>query len=291
MAGPAVLVHGGAGDVPEAARPAHRAGCRRAAEEAGRLLAEGAPAVEAVVRAVEVLEDDSLYNAGTGCALDALGRARLDAAVMDGSRGRAGGVCDLPPFRNPVRIARALLEERPVLLAGEEAARFAERLGFRRLRDEDLIVPRSRAAWKHVVRHGGASNWAGGTVGAVALDAEGRLAAATSTGGMMGKAPGRVGDSPIPGAGTWADEGLAVSATGDGEGILQAALAAFLAAGTCRGADPGPLLEALLDDLRLRHQALAGAIALDRHGRFWARRTTAGMSHAWWTPEGAGDGV
>jgi beta-aspartyl-peptidase (threonine type) len=226
---PVVLVHGGAGDVAQEARAAHAEGCRRAAVEGlAALLATGS-SLEAVVRAVEVLEDDPRFNAGTGACLTEEGTLELDASVMEGSSLRGGAVCTLPPFRNPVRIARAVLEDgRHLLYAGEGAARFAREKGFAPADPASMITePARRRLEAFLAGHVG-SGWAGGTVGAVACDERGRVAAATSTGGRVGKRVGRVGDTPILGAGTWADdESGAASATGHGEEIIRFGLTRY----------------------------------------------------------------
>ena len=140
-----VLVHGGAGDVPEKAAPAHIAGCQRAAAEGARILAAGGSALDAVQRAVEMLESDPLFNAGTGACLDADGHLALDASIMDGAGLRAGGVCALPAFEHPIAIARRVMDDTPhVLLAGEGAARFAIAQGFARADERAMITEASR---------------------------------------------------------------------------------------------------------------------------------------------------
>jgi len=239
---------------------------------------------------VEILEDEDVFNAGTGCALDREGRVSLDAAVLCGATRRAGAVAVLPAFRHPVRIAESLLSQPVVLLAGEPAARWAEEQGFERLADEALIVPRSRKALEDALAAGSFRNWAGGTVGAVARDSRGHLAAATSTGGTLGKWPGRVGDSPVPGAGTYADPFCALSATGDGEAFLRQAFAARVAEALARGEEAGAALDRLLAALVTEYEGRGGAILVPRTGPPVARRNTATMAHAWWSPADAGSG-
>ncbi|TAH36954.1 MAG: hypothetical protein EYC70_08195 [Planctomycetota bacterium] len=289
MTEPLILVHGGAGDVPAALRPRHREGCLLAARRGGAVLAAGGSAVEAACAAVEALEDDEVYNAGTGCALDRDGRAALDAAVMDGATRKIGAVAALPAFKNPVRIAQRLLAAPEVLLVAEDAARWAESQGFRRLPNESMVVEGSRRALERALASGGACNWAGGTVGAVARDRQARLAAATSTGGTMGKTPGRVGDAPLCGAGTYADARCAVSATGEGEAFIRGVFAARLADALAAGQDPQTALDAGLKRLERDFGGLGGAILIQRDGGPHAGRTTPGMAHAWWSP--AGDGA
>jgi beta-aspartyl-peptidase (threonine type) len=221
----AVLVHGGAGAVPEARREAHVQGCLQAARLAGELLRGGASALDAAEAAVRALEDDPLFNAGTGAALNAEGKVEHDASIMEGAELRAGAVCALQGFAAPISVARAALEDGLHLLyAGPGARAFALRRGFSPVPDEQLITEAARAALEKARADPAAMGWAGGTVGAVVIDRRGDLAAATSTGGLVNKSPGRVGDSPLIGAGTYADnEAGAVSTTGHGEGMIGSA--------------------------------------------------------------------
>src|SRR5438270_7228200 len=223
MRPPAVLaIHAGAGPAPSepddgGARCARQSAGLAAALRAGlTVLSAGGPALDAVVAAVAVLEDDEDWNAGRGSALTAAGTVELDAAVADGRARRLGAVACVTGVRHPVEAARAVLDDgRHVLLAGPGAEAFARAAGLRFESPGWFVTPRRR---QDLARYG--------TVGAVARDAEGHLAAATSTGGRTAQLPGRIGDSPIPGAGTWADDATcAVSATGIGEAFLRAAFA------------------------------------------------------------------
>lgn len=279
MDSPLVLVHGGAGSVPSDSLPRHRTGCRLAAEAGAAVIGDGA--VEAACAAVRIMEDDEVYNAGTGCALNLIGAVSLDAAVMCGATIDAGGVCALGPFKHPVSIAQALLHESPVLIAGAAADDWALAHGFEQVPEDDLITPKSAAAWQRVVKEGGASNWAGGTVGAVARDAQGRLCAAASTGGTIGKLPGRVGDTPLVGAGTYADDVCAISATGEGEAFVRAVFAARLSDAIRAGGEPQEELEKALARIERDFGGLGGAIMLTRDGGPFMAWTTDGMSHAW----------
>ena len=277
---PVVLVHGGAGDVPEASRAAHAEGCRIAAAAGLARLLETGSSLEAAMRAVEVLEDDPRYNAGTGACLDEHGELALDASIMEGTSLRAGAVCAMPPFTSPIRIARAVLEDgRHVLYAGEGAARFAEARGFRRADPAAMITDAARERLANVLAGRAERGWAGGTVGAVACDAEGRVAAATSTGGMVGKRAGRVGDSPILGAGTYADdESGAASATGEGEAVLRLVLTRHVCALLRAGASPEEAARAGIDRLGARLGASGGLIVVDAKGRVGHARNTQTMS-------------
>lgn len=222
-----ILVHGGAGDVVRTSVGAHVRGCERAAAEGAKVLAAGGSALDAVQRAVEVLESDPLFNAGTGACLDSDGHLALDASIMDGHELRAGAVCALRAFEHPIAIARRVMEATPhVLLAAEGAARFAIAQGFVAADEATMITDAARVKWDAARAKGTSEGWAGGTVGAVARDEGGHLAAATSTGGMVNKLAGRVGDSPLIGAGTYADdEAGACSTTGHGEAMIRVCLA------------------------------------------------------------------
>lgn len=291
--GAALLVHGGAGDVPEARRSVHEAGCRRAVERGAEVLRGGGSALDAVEAAVIALEDDPCFNAGTGACLTADGTLELDAAIMEGERLRAGAVCALPPFANPIRIARAVLADgHHVLYAAEGARAFAERAGFAPADPSSMITERSREKLAAALAAGEAKSWAGGTVGAVARDARGHVAAATSTGGMAGKRAGRVGDSPILGAGTYADDAAgAVSATGHGEGILRVTLASQCIAALAAGADPE---RAARDGIAMLHGRVGhtgGIIVVDRAGRLGLARSTSTMSWAAFSARGIESGT
>ncbi|AKF05683.1 Isoaspartyl aminopeptidase [Sandaracinus amylolyticus] len=275
-----VVVHGGAGDVPEASRAAHAEGCRVAAAEGLRVLLETGSALEAAVRAVEVLEDDSKYNAGTGACLTEAGTIELDASVMEGTTMRGGAVCALPPFRNPIRIARAVLEEgRHVLYASEGASRFAIAHGFAPADPETMITAKARQRLDAVLAGRAERGWAGGTVGAVACDREGRVAAATSTGGMVGKRVGRVGDSPILGAGTFADdESGAASATGQGEAIHRFGLTRYACDLLRAGLTAQQAADVSIERFGARVSGSGGLIVVDGRGEIGIARNTATMS-------------
>jgi len=232
---PVLAIHGGAGAASRRELTRRREREYRAALDAAlragyAVLESGGGSLDAVVAAVVVLEDCPLFNAGRGSVFNAAGQHELDAAVMDGATRKAGAVACARRIANPVLAARAVLERTPhVLLAGPAAERFAQETGLRRVRpgyfstrERARALARARAAASAADRHG--------TVGAVALDRFGRLAAATSTGGYTNKMAGRIGDSPIIGAGTYADDGCAVSATGHGEHFMRALLAHDVAA-------------------------------------------------------------
>lgn len=263
-----VIVHGGAGGRAGEDLAAHRAGCAHAAARGWRVLQDGGSALDAVEAAVRCLEDDPLFNAGTGAVLNVLGQVELDASLMDGRTLRAGAVAAVRRIKNPVGLARKVLEAGVhVLLAGEGANRFAAQVGIVECGELSLIVERQRERWQ--TRHG--------TVGAVALDAGGRLAAATSTGGLFDKLLGRVGDSAVIGAGTYADAHAAVSCTGAGEAIIRAVLAKAVVDQAQASGDLGAAVQRALRVLQRQTGAEAGLIAVDRCGHIAFARNTAHM--------------
>jgi beta-aspartyl-peptidase (threonine type) len=219
---PTIVVHGGcgtpAGNTVED-EPSYHEALRNALEAAVRSLNNGGAALDAAQAAVESLEDAPQFNAGRGSVLTADGFVEMDAALMSG--GRAGAVAGVETVRHPVALARAVMEHTPhVMLIATGAERLASEQGLERMAPDWFVTERQRQRW-----------WkAHGTVGAVVLDDGGRLAAATSTGGVFGQRTGRVGDTPLIGAGTYANERVAVSATGDGEGIVRAVAAHSVAA-------------------------------------------------------------
>jgi len=279
---PVVLVHGGAGEVPEASRDAHREGCARAAEKGLVVLLAGGSALDAVQAAVRILEDDPLYNAGTGACLTRDGTLELDASIMEGTTLRAGAVTCLPAFVAPIDIARAVLEEgRHVLYAGEGAAHFARSAGFTAADPNAMITDAARARLAKVQSGVGDGSWAGGTVGAVACSAKGELAAATSTGGMVDKRPGRVGDSPILGAGTYADDLRgAASATGHGEAAMRLGITRLVCELILGGMTAQAAAERAIADLKYRVQGSGGLIVLSPLGDIGIAWNTATMTHA-----------
>lgn len=262
-----ILVHGGAGRA-SGDTDAVRAGCTAAADAGYAILQNGGSALDAVTCAVTALEDDPLFNAGTGATLNSEGHIELDAAIMDGATRRAGAVAALTHIRNPIQVARKVLDDgRHVLLVADGARAFARSVGIAECDERVLIVDRQRQRWQQ----------SHGTVGAVARDRAGRLAAATSTGGIAGKLPGRVGDSPLIGAGTYADRHAAVSCTGTGEAIIRATLAAQAAHYARTGLDAQAALVKALQDLDREVGGDAGLIMIDAHGQLAYARNTEAM--------------
>jgi beta-aspartyl-peptidase (threonine type) len=273
---PSIVVHGGAGDDPPDGRAARRAGVERAADAGATVLARGGSALDAVVEAVVLLEDDPHFNAGHGSALTAEGTVEMDASVMEGERLQAGAVAAVRGVANPVRAALAVLREgREVLLVGEPVVALAGRHGLRIVDDAALVTPAALERWRR--RHAAAGN----TVGAVAVDARGHVAAATSTGGVAGKRRGRVGDSAVIGAGTYADDRRgAVSATGPGEAIIRVSLAHATLAHMDAGLSPRDAAIRALADLAERTGATAGLVAIGPGGAPGVAFTTPGMPTA-----------
>ena len=222
MKKPAIIVHGGCGKVEPSSMPERLKAVEEAAQAGWKTMLNGGSAVDAVEAAVLMLEDNPLFNAGVGSALNSEGRIETDAAIMDGSSLSIGAVAAVTGIRNPIHLARRLMEVGPpVLLVAKGAEQFAHSQGIPKCELERLVTQHRRQEWED----------AHGTVGASACDTFGKLAAATSTGGYFNKLPGRVGDSPIVGCGTYADGRIAISCTGNGEQLMRmtlARVAAFL---------------------------------------------------------------
>lgn len=286
----AILVHGGAGNIPDERIDDHREGCRLAIEAGAAILRGSGSAIDAAQRAVEVLEDDPRFNAGTGACLNEEGLLELDAAIMEGLRLRAGAVAALPAFRHPIAIARAVLEDGShVMYGGEGARRFAESRGFVPAEPGAMITEAALSKWKEVREGIGEAGWAGGTVGAVVRDASGLVVAATSTGGMTNKRVGRIGDSPILGAGTYAEnEAGAASCTGHGEGFMRTCLARAAADLMRAGCTPEEAARRSIAHMHDKVALTGGIILVDPSGRLGLARSTRTMSYgALW--EGASE--
>jgi L-asparaginase / beta-aspartyl-peptidase len=273
----ALAVHGGAKDIAETNEEANRHGCLEALAAGRAVLMQGRPAIEAIEAALRVLEDDPTFNAGCGSVRNEAGEVEMDAALMDGATLDIGAVGAIKGVRHPISVARLMLREPPVLLVAEGAYRFAVEHGAETCDPAALIESLigdgqngSRAAAGH------------DTVGCVALDASGNVAAGTSTGGLEGCPPGRVGDSPLPGCGFYADNTVGAAAfSGDGESIARATLAAEVVR-TLNTEAPKAALERALRRLA-RIGGEAGGIVLDLQGRFAQAHNSSHFAVAWMT--------
>jgi beta-aspartyl-peptidase (threonine type) len=265
---PAIIVHGGAGRIRDHELPPKLAGCRAAALAGWDILQRGGSALDAAEAAVVALEDDPLFNAGTGSTLNALGEVEMDAAIMDGTTLRVGAVAAVQGVKNPIRLARRVMEDgRHVLLVAGGALEFARRIGFPECDPQALIVESERKRWEE--KHG--------TVGCVALDQRGKIAVATSTGGIFNKLPGRVGDSPLPGCGTYADGLGGVSCTGSGEDIVRIVMAKSALDLLKTAADPQAAAHQAVMLLAQKTEGTGGLIMIDRNGRIGHARNTERM--------------
>ena len=280
---PVLLVHGGAGALPESLDAASAAAAHAALASALRaghgVLAGGGSPLDAVVAAVSVLEDAPAFNAGHGAVYTHEGLHELDAAVMDGATLRAGSVAGVRNVRNPVRLARAVMESSPhVMLAGSGAEVFARQAGVACVDNAYFDPPHRLREWQ-VWRESGDSRPAlyFGTVGAVARDAHGRVAAATSTGGMTGKRWGRVGDTPVIGAGIYADARAAVSCTGWGEFFLRTCAAHSMCVRIAAGSTSEQAARAVVLEQIPALGGSGGALLLTADGRWAMPFSTAGM--------------
>ncbi len=283
----AMVIHGGAWDIPDDTVEEHRRGVLAALEVGWAVLTDGLDAVDAVEAAVRVLEDDPTFDAGTGSMLNLEGQVELDAILMRGEDLEAGSVAAVRCIRNPISLARKVLENSEhVLLVGEGANRFAREQGIEEVAEEDLLVGRERKRLEQMRRDGiGAHETfrgpSRGTVGAVALDRMGRLAAATSTGGTPGKYPGRVGDSPLLGCGCYCDGRVGgASATGYGEALLRATFCRDAVRSMEDGQLPEEAAVAAIQRLERVFDGHGGVILIDRNGRIGHARNTPRMAVA-----------
>ncbi len=288
----AIIVHGGAWYIPPQDRGAHKAGCRMAALAGFDVLRRGGSALDAVETAIVCLEDDPTFDAGVGAHLNQDGVVQLDAGMMDGQTYQVGAVAAIERVKNPIRVARHLLTSEHNMFAGPGATAYAQACGIPLCDPEDLVVARERARWleyrergeppSETVFLGGTDGaFAGkGTVGAVAIDQAGNIAAGTSTGGTPFKPAGRVGDSPLPGCGYYADNVLAgVSVTGHGEAIIRVQLAR-IAADFCAKLHAPAAAEAAMHMLSDRVKGKGGLILIDHAGRVGYAYNTPQMARA-----------
>ena len=270
MSRPALIVHGGAGHVPVPERPLRQAAVERAREVGWAKIREGALA--AAVAAVRHMEDEPLLNAGIGACLNSDGVVQLDAGVMEGSMLRAGGAACLLDVRHPIDLAVAIMEDgRHVLLAADGASRFAREHGIEMADPAIFITDRKRQELLE-----GAD-----TVGAVARDGDGHIVVAASTGGIKGKLPGRIGDSPIPGAGLYVDDRFGgACGTGLGEAFIRLGLARLMVIELQHGMDAPSVARGAVEFLSTMLNAAGGVIVVPRDGPPQAAFNTDAMPHA-----------
>jgi L-asparaginase / beta-aspartyl-peptidase len=295
---PSLIVHGGAGNIPDSALEDSQRGIRQALESGWAVLSRDGSAMDAVEAAIVSLEDDPRFDAGVGSYLNRDGQVQLDAILMDGGTLKAGAVAAVERIRNPIRLARLVLEKSDhMMLAGAGAEQFAVENGMSLCAPEELITDRARAARERLLEVSlvtqNRESRSNGTVGAVAIDSQGQLAAGTSTGGTNCKFPGRVGDTPLVGCGCYADsEAGGVSCTGYGEGIMKIVMAKMAVdllrdprVLTAHRKKPGSatiaqaVADACVRILARRAQAAGGLILLDREGRAAAAFSTPHMPY------------
>ncbi len=314
--GIALIVHGGAGAIASDRFASAQTGCREAALIGWHKLQEGHSALEAVEAAVRILEDNPNFNAGTGSCLTAEGNIEMDAGIMEGHTQRVGAVANVERIKNPISLARRVLESPHVLLVGRGAQIFAREQGIHLCRRQELLTEHQQANWQHAhaeraarlqQQHGtepsyyrtelGSTSASAtsnhledsdekhGTVGAVALDSFGTLAAATSTGGIVYKYPGRIGDSPLVGAGFYADEQSAISCTGYGEDFMRLLIAKRAADFVARGMNAHAAAEAAIALLGTKATGTGGLIIVDHMGNLGFAWNSTHMAHAYITQD------
>ncbi len=282
------MIHGGAGELDQAGKNDLQLPWLQAisniVQTGYKILKRGGTAMDTVETCVSLLEDHPLFNAGRGAVLNEHGHIELDAAIMSGKDLRAGAVAGISCVANPVKIARKLLEEnRHVLLTADGAMKFAQQHGIKCVPESYLITDRRLQEYKNLKRKPFAEKRKHGTVGAVAMDKRGNLAAATSTGGLLGKKQGRIGDSPIIGAGVYADNSTcAVSATGHGEMFLRTVLAKHIAdLIQIKHMNAATAARQAINYLKRKVNGRGGVIVIDKHGRCSAYFNTRTMIHGW----------
>jgi len=296
-----MLVHGGAWAIPDDAIEAHLRGVRAAVDAGWKVLTSGGTSLDAVEAAVMVMEDDETFDAGRGSFLNMDGRVQLDACIMDGGTLRAGGVGCVERIRNPIGAAKKILTESPhVYFVGEGAERFAEQHGIELVSNSELVIDREiqrlseakKQSYLKMPEEFGAASQYHDTVGAVALDSEGNIAAGTSTGGTLNKAPGRVGDSSLIGCGCYADnQSAAVSTTGWGEPMMKLVLSKWTADRVQEGLPPEEAAQLALAYLKKRLNGHGGIIVVDAKGHCGLAHNTPRMAWALVTDQRSASGI
>lgn len=289
------IVHGGAWDIPDAMLEDHRHGVKKALEIGWEILANGGNGVDAVEKSIRYLEDDPTFDAGRGSFVNALGEIELDASIMNGTTFRCGAVASVQNIRNPISLARLVMDKSEhVLITGIGAVRFARENGMQQCKSDDLLVGRELQRWKELqgkktfsTKDAFKGRLPSDTVGAIALDKDGNIVAGTSTGGTPNKYPGRVGDSPLIGCGTYADSTVgAVSCTGWGEAIIKVALAKTIVDQMeMNGDDPDAAAKIGIDKLKKKADGFGGVIVLNKNGKPAVAFNTPRMARAFRTSE------
>ena len=302
---PVIVVHGGAWAIPSELTEASLAGVKVAARRGWEVLKAGGSALDAVEQATRALEDDPAFDAGHGAVLNERGEVELDAVIMDGATLRTGAVAAIGPVANPVSVARMVMERTPhVLLVGDGATAFATQQGVPLCARDELVTPAARAEWNAMAAFPSAVSRlfnlddadagcerAHDTVGAVAVDADGGIAAATSTGGITFKKAGRVGDSPLVGSGAYADaDAGAISCTGHGESLARVVFSRRVLEKVERGVAPAEAASAALEHMSTRVGGRGGAICVSPSGAVGVAYSTSRMAWACMRDEG-GDAV
>lgn len=287
---PAIIIHGGAKTIPKEKIQANLKGSLAAVEAGWEILQKGGHAKDAVEAAIRVLESDPTFNAGRGGTLDIEGQPYLDAGMMDGETLRWGGVAAVQRVLHPISTARKILDEKPLLLVAEGAERFAREHGCEMCEPDTLITPEQQQEWEEQQMPEDRP----ATVGCVALDAEGRLVAGTSTGGLENQLPGRVGDTALVGSGLYANDRGACSTTGDGESVISVVLAKtavdllgndLSSTNGFSSKHPEEAAQIAIDKLKQSVPGEAGCIVLDRHGRIGWAYNSSDMAVAYMTSD------
>ncbi|XP_073689942.1 isoaspartyl peptidase/L-asparaginase [Garra rufa] len=283
---PVVVVHGGAGHIPKDKAELSTIGVKEAARIGYAILEKGGSAMDAVVAAVALMENNPRFNAGRGSVLNVKGEVEMDALVMDGKTLRSGAVSAVRRIANPVHLARLVMEKTEHLcLTAEGASKFARSMGVPEVPEESLITDYAKMRWKKNLKPDAnpveCQMGKMGTVGAVAVDKDGNIACATSTGGMINKMEGRVGDTPCVGCGGYADNNIgAVSPTGHGEAIMKVTLSRLILFHMEQGKTPEEASDLALTFMKERVNGLGGAVVVDPKGTWAARFSSFQMAWA-----------
>lgn len=279
-----LIVHGGAGDIPQATWSLYLEGCKQAVETGWKILRGGGRALEAVQAAIVILEDNPAFDAGIGSVLNRDGVVEMDAGIMEGEHLQAGACAGVTRVKNPIRLARAILESENTFMVARGAEKFAEANGLEMIPPEAFVVEEEVRRWRGFLTQPPPVEelFHGDTVGCVAVDRDGNVAAGTSTGGRDFKMPGRVGDSPLIGCGYYADNrGGGASTTGWGEGITRLVLCKWVVDELARGREPAVAARDAVRLLQARLNGAGGVIIADRSGLVADWHNTKAMARAW----------